>query len=97
MSRIEAKDEVLLVQLGYKQEFKRDFGLLELFGVAYSIQGVVPSIASVLVYSIPYGAARWLSWDPLRQLPEAFITEHFTFRLQSIEIIFHGFWDISTL
>ncbi|KAJ3911649.1 hypothetical protein F5877DRAFT_85697 [Lentinula edodes] len=57
MSRIEAKDEVLLVQLGYKQEFKRDFGLLELFGVAYSIQGVVPSIASVLVYSIPYGAA----------------------------------------
>ncbi|KAJ3845790.1 hypothetical protein EV368DRAFT_70433, partial [Lentinula lateritia] len=63
MSRIEAKDEVLLAQLGYKQEFKRDFGLLELFGVAFSIQGVVPStIASVLVYSIPYGGAVSMVW-----------------------------------
>ncbi|KAJ3803869.1 amino acid/polyamine transporter I [Lentinula aff. lateritia] len=62
MSKIKAKDELLLAQLGYKQEFKRDFGLLELFGVAFSIQGVLPSIASVLVYSIPYGGAVSMVW-----------------------------------
>ncbi|KIK65794.1 hypothetical protein GYMLUDRAFT_38280 [Collybiopsis luxurians FD-317 M1] len=56
------KDEQLLAQLGYKQEFKRDFGVLELFGVAFSIQGVLPSIASVLVYSIPYGGAASMVW-----------------------------------
>ncbi|KAJ3980702.1 amino acid/polyamine transporter I [Lentinula detonsa] len=57
-----AKDELILAQLGYKQEFKRDFGILELFGVAFSIQGVLPSIASVLVYSIPYGGAVNMVW-----------------------------------
>ncbi|ESK88339.1 gaba permease [Moniliophthora roreri MCA 2997] len=48
-------DETLLAELGYKQEFKRDFSTLELFGLGFSIIGVLPSIASVLVYSIPYG------------------------------------------
>ncbi|KAJ4485271.1 amino acid/polyamine transporter I [Lentinula aciculospora] len=57
-----ANDELLLAQLGYKQEFKRDFGVFELFGLAFSIQGVLPSIASVLVYSIPYGGAVSMVW-----------------------------------
>lgn len=48
MSSLGGKDEQLLAQLGYKQEFKRDFGILELFGVAFSFQGVLPSIALVL-------------------------------------------------
>jgi hypothetical protein len=39
------KDAAQLAKLGYKQEFKRDFGLLELFGLGFSIIGVVPSIA----------------------------------------------------
>ena len=39
------KDELLLAQLGYKQEFKRDFGHLELFGMSFSIVGVVQGIA----------------------------------------------------
>lgn len=51
-----ATDELLLAQLGYKQEFKRDFGILELFGVAFSIQGVLPSIARVA--SLIYGPCR---------------------------------------
>jgi hypothetical protein len=38
-------DSALLASMGYKQEFKRDFGVLELFGIAFSIQGVLPSIA----------------------------------------------------
>ncbi|KAJ3992755.1 amino acid/polyamine transporter I, partial [Lentinula boryana] len=48
--------------LGYKQEFKCNFGILELSGLAFSIQGVVPGIASVLVYSIPYGGAISMVW-----------------------------------
>ena len=42
-------DEDLLARLGYKQEFKRDFSRLELFGLSFSIVGVVQSIAYVLV------------------------------------------------
>lgn len=48
-------DEDLLAQLGYKQEFKRDFSRLELFGLSFSIVGVVQSIAAVLLFSLPYG------------------------------------------
>lgn len=39
------RDEDLLARLGYKQEFKRDFGRLELFGLSFTIVGVVQSIA----------------------------------------------------
>lgn len=38
-------DEELLAQLGYKQEFKRNFSRLELFGISFSIVGVVQGIA----------------------------------------------------
>lgn len=38
-------DEELLANLGYKQELKRDFGHLELFGMSFSIIGVVQGIA----------------------------------------------------
>ncbi|KAJ3970291.1 hypothetical protein EV361DRAFT_916596 [Lentinula raphanica] len=59
---VQMQDESLLAQLGYKQEFKRDFGVLELTGLVFSIQGVLPVIASVLVYSIPYGGAVSMVW-----------------------------------
>ncbi|KAJ7830506.1 amino acid/polyamine transporter I [Mycena olivaceomarginata] len=48
-------DEKLLATLGYKQEFKRAFTPLEVFGIAFSIIGLLPSIASVLFYAIPNG------------------------------------------
>ena len=38
-------DENKLASLGYKQEFKRVFSPLEVFGVAFSIIGLFPSIA----------------------------------------------------
>ncbi|OJA10130.1 hypothetical protein AZE42_09371 [Rhizopogon vesiculosus] len=38
-------DEALLAELGYKQEFKRAFTPLEVFGIAFSIIGLLPSIA----------------------------------------------------
>jgi len=38
-------DQAVLARLGYKEEFKRDFTRLELFGLSFTIVGVVQSIA----------------------------------------------------
>jgi len=43
--------------MGYKQELKRNFSTLEVFGISFSIIAVLPSIASTLSYSIPAGPA----------------------------------------
>ncbi|KAF9457969.1 amino acid/polyamine transporter I [Collybia nuda] len=58
----DTNDEALLARLGYKQEFKRDFSRLELFGLSFSIVGIVQSIAAVLLYSIPYGGPAAMIW-----------------------------------
>jgi amino acid transporter len=42
-------------KLGYKQELRRNFTMIEIFGIAFSIMGLLPSIASTLAYSIPAG------------------------------------------
>ncbi|KAF7297454.1 GABA permease [Mycena indigotica] len=55
-------DEELLARLGYKQEFKRDFSRLELFGLSFTIVGVVQSIAAVLLFSLPYGGLVGMVW-----------------------------------
>ncbi|KAJ6482890.1 amino acid/polyamine transporter I [Mycena vitilis] len=55
-------DEQLLAALGYKQEFKRAFTPLEVFGIAFSIIGLLPSIASVLFYSLPNGGGPGMVW-----------------------------------
>jgi len=41
--------------MGYKQELKRNFSTLEVFGISFSIISLLPSIASTLSYSIPAG------------------------------------------
>ncbi|KAF9561814.1 APC amino acid permease [Agrocybe pediades] len=56
------KDARLLAELGYKQEFRRNFSPIELFGIGFSIIGLVPSIASVLVFSVPYGGTHSMVW-----------------------------------
>lgn len=48
-------DAAVLAKLGYKQELRRNFTMLEVFGMAFSIMGLLPSIASTLAYSIPAG------------------------------------------
>lgn len=52
MPRINAvlsSDQQLLAQIGYKQELNRDnFKLLQVFGIAFSIMGILPSIASIM-------------------------------------------------
>ncbi|KAJ4291964.1 GABA-specific high-affinity permease [Kalmusia sp. IMI 367209] len=50
-------DAAVLAKLGYKQELRRNFGILEVFGIAFSIMGLLPSIASTLAYSLPAGPA----------------------------------------
>lgn len=49
------RDDALLATLGYRAELKREFKPLEVFGLAFSIIGLLPSIASTLVYSMPAG------------------------------------------
>lgn len=44
---IAGTDDDLLGQLGYKQELKRHFSTFQCFGVAFSIMGLLPSIASI--------------------------------------------------
>ncbi|SCU77312.1 LAME_0A00628g1_1 [Lachancea meyersii CBS 8951] len=46
-------DRELLAEIGYKQELQRHFSTVQVFGVAFSIMGLLPSIASVL--AIAYG------------------------------------------
>lgn len=41
-------DNQLLAEIGYKQELKRQFSTLQVFGIAFSIMGLLPSIASVM-------------------------------------------------
>ncbi|KAK0473112.1 amino acid/polyamine transporter I [Armillaria novae-zelandiae] len=59
---VNAADEARLAALGYKQEFKRAFAPLEVFGIAFSIIGLVPSISSVLFYAIPNGGGPAMVW-----------------------------------
>ncbi|CAE6413567.1 unnamed protein product [Rhizoctonia solani] len=61
-TRVAQADEELLASLGYKQEFKRAFTPFEVFGIAFSIIALVPSIASSLVYSLPYGGPVSMVW-----------------------------------
>ncbi|TBU42324.1 APC amino acid permease [Dichomitus squalens] len=55
-------DDAALAVLGYRQEFKRGFSPMEIFGLSFSIIGLFPSIASVLVFAIPYGGPVALVW-----------------------------------
>ncbi|KAG0694273.1 hypothetical protein DFH29DRAFT_960834 [Suillus ampliporus] len=63
---IKKADEALLAELGYKQEFKRAFTPLEVFGIAFSIIGLLPSIASVLFYAVPNGGPASMVWGVRR-------------------------------
>lgn len=56
-------DAEILARMGYKQELKRNFTALEVFGIAFSIMGLLPSIASTLVFSLSSGPAGMVwSW-----------------------------------
>ncbi|KAJ5886097.1 uncharacterized protein N7473_008771 [Penicillium subrubescens] len=50
-------DSQLLAKMGYKQELKRQYSTLQMFAIAFSIMGLVPSIASTIAFSLPAGPA----------------------------------------
>jgi len=64
-------DDELLRTLGYKQEFRREFTAFEVFGIAFSIIGLLPSIASVLFFAVPNGGPVGMVWGWL--IASAFI------------------------
>lgn len=43
-------DEAMILALGYKQEFKREFSMLSLLCVSLSVLGLLPSVASTFDY-----------------------------------------------
>ncbi|KAL4932406.1 putative GABA permease (Uga4) [Aspergillus undulatus] len=50
-------DAALLAKMGYKQELRRQYSTLQIFAIAFSIMGLVPSIASTIAFSLPAGPA----------------------------------------
>ena len=52
-----AGDADLLAQIGYKQELRRHYSTLQVFGIAFSIMGLLPSIASTLSVGLESGPA----------------------------------------
>ncbi|KAJ7902205.1 amino acid permease-domain-containing protein [Mycena leptocephala] len=57
-----ADDTTILASLGYKQELRRHFTTLELFGFGFSLNAVAPNVAATLYYSIPYGGSSAMVW-----------------------------------
>ncbi|KAH3664183.1 hypothetical protein OGAPHI_004897, partial [Ogataea philodendri] len=55
-----AGDEDLLKEIGYKQELTRKFKTYEIFGIAYSVMGIVPGIASTAGIGLAGGPASYV-------------------------------------
>ena len=45
-------DEKVIMALGYKQEFKREFSLFTTFCVSFAVLGLLPSFASTMSYGV---------------------------------------------
>ncbi|CAL5872161.1 uncharacterized protein PFLUO_LOCUS6419 [Penicillium psychrofluorescens] len=67
----EAGDMELLATLGYKQELRRHYSTLQIFAVAFSIMGLLPSIASTLSFSMPAGPVGMVWADLASAMPTA--------------------------
>ncbi|KAL4770789.1 amino acid/polyamine transporter I [Aspergillus nidulans var. acristatus] len=62
----ERADTQLLATLGYKQELRRHYSTVQVFAIAFSIMGLLPSIASTLSFSIPAGPVGMV-WGEISQ------------------------------
>ncbi|OQE17123.1 hypothetical protein PENFLA_c025G03576 [Penicillium flavigenum] len=67
----DAADVQLLAQMGYKQELRRQYSTLQVFAIAFSIMGLVPSVASTLSFSLPAGPAGMVWADLASAMPTA--------------------------
>ncbi|KAF4625925.1 hypothetical protein G7Y89_g12237 [Cudoniella acicularis] len=54
-STVEEKDEEVLAEFGYKQELRRDWGLLHNFGISFSIISVITGITTLFEYGLTTG------------------------------------------
>ena len=72
------EDERVIMALGYKPEFKREFSLWTTFCVSFAVLGLLPSFASTMSYGMLSGrclpTSLWLmlifqiqEWDMLEQ------------------------------
>ncbi|GAO52649.1 amino acid permease [Saitoella complicata NRRL Y-17804] len=55
-------DDAKLAQLGYKQEFVREFTSISTFSFAFSIMGVLASITSTFIYPLMSGGPAAVVW-----------------------------------
>lgn len=55
-------DERVIVALGYKQEFKREFSLWTTFCVSFAVLGLLPSFASTIYYGMGYAGTAGMVW-----------------------------------
>ncbi|KAG1765043.1 amino acid/polyamine transporter I [Suillus placidus] len=55
-------DEFELARMGYKQELKRELGLLQNFGVSFSIISVITGIPSLFLYGLNTGGPAVMVW-----------------------------------
>ena len=55
-------DEEVLLALGYKPEFKREFSLWTTFCVSFAVLGLLPSFASTLNYGMGYAGTPGMVW-----------------------------------
>ncbi|KLO10358.1 APC amino acid permease [Schizopora paradoxa] len=55
-------DEAELARMGYKQELKRDLGLLQNFGVSFSIISVITGVPSLFLYGLVTGGPAVMVW-----------------------------------
>lgn len=56
------KDEAMILALGYKQEFNREFTLFSVFAVSFSVLGLLPSIAATFDYQQLVVGASPIPW-----------------------------------
>ncbi|KAJ5691899.1 hypothetical protein N7462_001322 [Penicillium macrosclerotiorum] len=64
-------DLELLAKMGYKQELKRQYTTPQVFAIAFSIMGLVPSIASTISFSLPAGPVGMVWSDLASAMPTA--------------------------
>ncbi|KAH7918273.1 amino acid transporter [Leucogyrophana mollusca] len=64
-------DDVLLAELGYKSEFSREFSLMETVAFAFSIMGVVASVAGTYEFPVAAGGHVGMIWGWL--IPSFFV------------------------
>ncbi|KAJ9366307.1 hypothetical protein DTO282E5_9019 [Paecilomyces variotii] len=55
-------DEEVIMALGYRQEFKREFSLWSTFCVSFAVLGLLPSFASTMYYGMGYAGTAGMVW-----------------------------------